>query len=230
MEYVSIDNAIAFAKSIVKGADDINVNVWRDWVYECVQDLGYSNSDLNVCALTPTNSTAKLPDGLRHIAEIALFNSSNQQLAHQFRAGKYRIYTDTRQQPAASAGNTTGTTLNNLIPVDVSTDRSHIHLGTNGSQVATILLRYFATPIDPATKMPMIREDERMPVALFIKYMEALRSNDNQSAIDAAEKRFFLAADRARAAKKMESMGYENAKTLKIDLMNVVPLNNLSKF
>jgi len=230
MEYVSIDNAIAFAKSIVKGADDINVNVWRDWVYECVQDLGYSDNDLQVCAIYPVNGAAKLPDGLRHISEIALFNSGNQQLNHQFRAGKYRIYTDTRQQPAASAGNTTGTTLNRLIPVDVSNDRYHLHLGTNGSEVTTILLRYFASPIDPATKLPMIREDERMACAYFIKYMEALKANDNQSAIDAAEKRFFLAADRARAAKKAESMTYEKAKTLKIDLMNLLPLNNLSKF
>lgn len=232
MEYLHVDNVTAFAKTIVKGADLADLNTWREWIYECVLDLGHSDNEIEVCALFPTNSTAALPKGCRQIVEVALFDSANQQLRHQFRAGKYRIYEDSRLLPAATAGTPPNSTnvINNLTPVDISNDRYHLHLGTNGSQVATILLRYFGCPIDPATKMPLIREDDRMACALFIKMMEALRANDNQSAIATAEQRYWREADRRRAAKKAESMTYEKAKTLKIDLMNLLPLNNLSKF
>lgn len=230
MKYVDINSVTAFAMTVCKGKNLADRNIWREWVYECVKDLGVSDDEIRVCTLYPKNGVAKLPDECRQIIELSLFDSSECNLAHQFRPGTTRIFTDTRQLPSASAGNTSNNTTNNLTPVDVSNDMYNIHLGTNGANVAKILIRYFAYPVDEVTNLPLIREEDRMACVYFIRYMESLRSNDNRSEIEQNQRTFFQEADRARARKKAESMTYDKAKTLMKDLMNLVPLNNLSKY
>jgi len=228
--YTSVDNVTAFAMTIVKGKDLADRNIWREWCYECVKDLGLSDNEIRVCTLYPKNGVAKLPTECRQIIELSLFDSADCNLLHQFRPGNTRIFNDTRQIPASSAGNTNSTSINNLIPVDVSNDFYSIHLGTNGSNVAKILIRYFAYPVDEVTNLPLIREDDRMACTYWIRYLESLRSNDNRSEIEQNKLLYFQEADRARARKKCESLTYDKAKTLMKDLMNLLPLNNLSKF
>lgn len=232
MQYASVDNVVAFAKTLVKDADTRNLNIWREWVYECVKDLGYGDSDLKVCALYPVDGRAALPKDCQQISEVAVFDASGCQLKHLFRSGKRRIYQDNRLLPQANAGSppNNNTTLNSLVPVDISNDRHFIFLGTNGSEVATILIRYYHYPVDEATGEILIHEEDRMTVCNFILMMEAIRAADNQSRIQLAQQTYFASADRSRARKKAESMTYENAKTLKAELMSLLPLNNLSKF
>lgn len=231
MSFVTLNQVTAFAMTIVKKANLADRNTWREWVYYCILDLGCSDNEIKTCVLYPKNGVAKLPDHCRQIIELSLFDNGNppQQLTHKYRAGKTRIYSDVRNLPAASTGGGTST-INNLIPVDVSNDEFSIHLGTNGDNVASIILRYFSYPIDEATKLPLIREEDMMACAYFIRFMEALRSNDNRSEIDQNQRLFFQEADRARARKKAESMTFEKAKTLMKDLMRLVPTNSLSQF
>lgn len=230
MKYVDINSVTAFAMTICKGKDLADRNIWREWVYECVKDLGVSDDEIRVCTLYPKNGVAKLPTECRQIIELSLFDSSDCNLLHQFRPGNTRIFNDQRLIPSASAGNTNNTVINNLIPVDVSNDLYNIHLGTNGSNVAKILIRYFAYPVDEITNLPLIREDDRMACAYWIRYLESLRSNDNRSEIEQNQKIYFQEADRARARKKCESMTYDKAKTLLKDMMRLLPINDLSKF
>lgn len=228
--YLTVEQVTAFALTVIKDKNTASRNIWREWIYQCVLDLGCSDNEIKVCVLYPKDGIAKLPEHCRQIIEVSLFDSSGCNLLHQFRPGKNRIYTDLRQLPSASAGNTNNTTVNNLIPVDVSNDEYSIFLGTNGSNVASIALRYFAYPIDDVTKMPLIREEDMMCILHYLRFMESLRSNDNRSEIEQNKQLFFQEADRARARKKSESMTFEKSKTLMKDLMNLLPLNNLSKF
>lgn len=230
MKYVDINSVTAFAMTICKGKDLADRNIWREWCYECVKDLGMSDDEIRVCTLYPKNGVAKLPDECRQIIELSLFDSADGNLLHQFRPGNTRIFNDARVSPVASAGNTTNTTANSSIPVDVSNDMYNIHLGTNGDNVAKILIRYFAYPVDEVTNLPLIREDDRMACAYFIRFMESLRSNDNRSEIEQNKLLFFQEADRARARKKCESLTYDKAKTLLKDMMRLVPINDLSKY
>lgn len=229
MKYVDINSVTALAMTICKGKDLADRNVWREWCYECVKDLGMSDDEIRVCTLYPKNGIAKLPRECRQIIELSLFDSSDCNLLHQFRPGNTRIFNDVRIAPSG-AGNTNNVTINNLIPVDVSNDMYNIHLGTNGDNVSKILIRYFAYPIDEVTNLPLIREDDRLACCYFIRYMESLRSNDNRSEIEQNQRTFFQEADRARARKKCESMTYDKAKTLWKDLMNLLPPTSLSKY
>lgn len=229
MKYVSLDEVTAFAMTVVKDADLSRRNIWRAWVYQAILDFGCSDNEIKTCVLYPKNGVAKLPEHCRQIIELSLFDDSNppQQLTHQFRPGKTRIFTDVRQLPTASTGSST---LNNFTPVDVSNDEFSIFLGTNGDNVASIIIRYFAYPIDEKTQLPLIREEDLMACVYFIRYMESLRSNDNRSEIEQNQRTYFMEADRARARKKCESMTYDKAKTLWKDMMRLVPINDLSKF
>lgn len=234
MNYVSIDNVTALAMTIVKGSDLADRNIWREWIYECVKDLGCSDNEIKTCVLYPHSGIAKLPIHCRQIIELSLFDNGNppKQLLHQFRPGKTRIFSDVRTIPSASAGATDAQNqqINALTPVDVSNDEFSIHLGTNGNNVASILIRYFAYPIDEKTGMPLIREEDMMACVYYIRYMEALRADDNRSKIQQDQITYFQEADRARARKKAESMTFDKAKTLMKDMMRLLPINDLSKF
>jgi len=231
MQFESISNIVAFTKTLTKDKDTADMNIWKEWAFESAKDLGFSDEDMKVCALYPKNSTVCLPKDCQVISEVSLFNSAGVQLAHKFRPGKYRIYSDVRIFPAPIAGQPTNTTtLNSLIPVDVSSDNYNIYLGTNGSEVSTILIRYYGYPVDEVSNEPLIHSEDRLCISYFILYMEALRANDNQSAIAMAEQRFYKEADRARARKKMSSMTPDKMHALQQWWMSIVVPNRINNF
>ena len=218
MAYVTINEVTALAQTVIKDSDERDRNVWNNWVYQCLLNLGIGDDEIKVVELLPQDFTALLPNDCRQILDISLFDSSGSQLAHSYRTGKQRIYTDTRLSRAA----TTGDTINDCVPVDVSNDAYAIHLGTNGDNVYKILLRYFAYPIDE-NGLPLIREEDQMACVYFIRYMQALRQDDNRSKIQQDQQTYFMEADRARARKKMESMTPEKAKSVMRQMISLLP-------
>jgi hypothetical protein len=218
-KYVPISEVTAFAQTIIKSADNMDRNIWKYWVYLALLNLGISDDDVKVCTLHPKEYAAGLPPDCRQIIEVSLFDANGNPLPHTFRAGKQRIYNDRRILREAS---TSETTINDLVPVDVSNDATHIHLGTNGSQVEHIVIRYFAYPLDQNGE-PMVAQEDVMACAYFIRYMTALREDDNRSKIEQDKMDWFREADRSRARKKMSSMAPDKAKTLMNQLMSRVP-------
>jgi len=218
-KYVPISEVTAFAQTIIKSGDNMDRNIWKYWTYLALLNLGISDDDIKVCTLHPKEFAAALPPDCRQIIEVSLFNSAGYQLAHTFRAGKQRIFTDRRLREEAS---TTDVTLNDLVPVDVSNDNTHIHLGSNGDSVEHIVVRYFAYPLDQNGD-PMVAEEDVMACAYYIRYLTALREDDNRSKIEQDKMDWFREADRARARKKMNSMTPDKAKTLMNQLMSRVP-------
>lgn len=215
--YVSLDHVVSFSKTIIKDADSIDINTFREWVYYSLLFLGISDDELDVAELIPQNSIAALPPHCRHIYELSLFDSAGNQLNHKFRTGKVRIFSDNRSNVVG--GN----------PIDVSNDRNNIILGTNGGVVGKILIRYFKYPLDE-NGQPLIREDDVIACAHFVKYMKALRDDENQSKIAQYDSLWKLHADKAKAAKKMNSMTPEKAKTILAEGMRHIPQFNQSMF
>lgn len=225
--YIGIDEVTATAQTVVKTADSMDRNIWKSWIYIALLDLGISDDEIKVAELTPKDLLAKLPDGCRQIIDVAVYDASGLELRNKFRAGRSRIHADRRILPAAS---TSSTTLNSLVPVDISNDENYIHLGTNGSEVATIVVRYFAYPIDQ-NGQPMVREEDIMACVHFIKYMQAMRDDDNQSKREQFRIDWAREADRARARKKMSSMTPAKTKTLMSSLMKAVtPFTTINDF
>lgn len=224
--YLSIDNVVAFSKTIVKSANNVDTNLWKDWIYQSLLYYGIGDDEIDVAELTPKDLLAPIPQECRVILELSLFDSGGNQLSHKYRGGKQRIYTDARLSTTSVGGSSN---LNDYVPVDVSSDAYNIVLGTNGSNVAKILIRYFKYPLDE-NGAPLIREEEQMGCALFVKYMMALREDENQSKISAAELRWKLEADRLKADKKTKSMSEEKAKQVLNHMLRLIPSFDKNQF
>ena len=227
MAYVTLDHVVSFANTLVKDADSISRNVWKDWIYTgAMLELGISDDEMDVAELTPKELLVPLPKNCRSIVELACYDSNGELLSHKFRTGIRRIFTDRRLIDTAT---TNAEDINSSVPVDVSNDDTNIVLGTNGSSVATILLRYFKYPLDENGN-PLIREEDVMACAYFIKFMQAMRDNSNRSEIEQYKQMWYMAADRAKARKKMASMTPEKAKTVLKDMLRLIPQYDQSQF
>jgi hypothetical protein len=216
--YLKLDNVTALAQTVIKDTDDRDRNIWKQWCYEALLQLGIGDEEIRVAELYPQNGIAPLPDDCRYVLEFSLFDSAGNQLKHLFRTGKTRIYNDTRVPRVAFATEEQ----ENCVPVDVSMDRTNVHLGTNGENVATIVMRYFAYPVDE-DGIPMIREEDAMACVYFIRYMHGLRQDDNRSKIAQDQQAWFMEADRARARKKMSSMSPDKARSILTELTSMLP-------
>lgn len=225
--YVGIDQVIAFAKTIVKDANNADTNVWRDWVYTgALLHLGVSDDEIDVAEVYPRNYIAPLPEHCRLILGLSLFDLQGKTLRHKYRAGKQRIYSDTRLAKTALGASTD---VNNSVPVDVSSDRYNLILGTNGDIVDKIVVRYFKYPLDDKGQ-PLIREEDIYACALFIKLMQAMRDDANRSAIGQYDAMWKQAADKAKAEKRMASLTPEVAKTIMKDSLRLIPQFNTQLF
>ncbi len=219
MGYTSLKEVTALAQTVIKEADDRDRNVWGAWVYQALLHLGVSDDEIKVIELEPEEGVAVLPPDCKHIIEVSLFDSSGNQLRHTFRGGKQRIFKDTRLAPVATTGSDD---VNQFIPVDVSANAYNIYLGTNGTNVALIEVRYFAYPVDESGNL-LIRDEDMMACVYFIRYMQALRNDDNRSKIAQDEQSWKIEADRARARKKMTSMSPDKARSLMTSLVSLLP-------
>lgn len=225
--YVDINFVTTFAKTIVKTANNADTNVWKDWVYTgALLHLGVSDNEIDTAEIRPKNFIAPLPEHCRSILALSLFDASGNPLKHKYRAGKQRIYTDHRLANTAIG---TPTDLNETVPVDVGSDAYNLILGTNGSIVDKILIRYFKYPLDQ-NGQPLIREEDVYACALFIKLMQAMRDNGNKSEIGLYDSMWKQAADKAKADKRMASLTPEVASTIVKDMMRLVPQFSTRQF
>lgn len=227
MNYITIDMLIARAQTTIPTSDAMDRNIWREWVWMGLQDLGISDEDVRTIVIYPKDGLAKKPDDMRSMIDLALYDASGNQLTHKFRTGGKRIHQDQRVYDAY--GITTGG-LTNEVPVDVSEDRWNIILGTNGDHVTNIIIRYFSYPIDPETNLPLIREDETMALVYFIRFMHAMRKDENRSEIAEKQRMWYQESDRVKARKKMESVTPEKARSIMRNWMRMIPSYNMQEF
>jgi hypothetical protein len=223
MNYVSLDEITSLARTFIGTSTEFDEILMKQWAWEALQDVGIAEDSIEVCTLIPKNLIANKPENCRALIDVALYDANGNQFYHVFRAGKKRIYTDTNIGSVINSD--TGEVI--VARVDVSEDRNCIILGTNGADVASIMIRYFSYPID-AKGLPMIREDEKMAIVYFIRFAWAMRKNDNRSEIEQNRQMWLLESDRARARKK--NITDEKVKTIIKSWMRLIPDFRFSKF
>lgn len=230
MSLVSVDEVIATAQSTMKDADSMSKLIWRQWVcLLAIPELGISSEDVKVVTLYPNNFTVPKPDDLKVLIDIACYDANGCELKHKFREGNKRIYPDVRLLRTAIVSPPETQTLNGLIPVDVSQDPYSVNLGTNGDKVAAIVMRYYTYPTSD-DGLPLIRQEEVLPILFFLDYMWAKRSNENQSEILSKQQTWFRAADKIKAQKKMWGVTNEVMKTVVNNWMRLIPQMNYELF
>lgn len=231
MQYVPLDTVVARAISVV-GDDNDNelMKLYaREWVWMAVIDLPVTEDNVKVCNIAAKNLMLKKPDDMRRFLEISLYDANGCYVPHMFHAGKKRIYPHFNR--FHNHHTATGTTNNHHIhcePVDLSEDQFAFIIGTNGSDVAGGMIRYFAYPIDK-DGLPMVREEDVMTCVYFVRFMASMKKNDNRSAIQQNELLFKQEADRARAKRKSNRSEDEN-KTITSIMTRMIPSFNRHSF
>ncbi len=223
MQYVSADEVIDTASSVIATATEQDKAFMLQWLWEGLQQLGVSEEQIQVCTLIPKNCIAKKPADLRMLLDISLYDSQGLLIPSVFRSGKKRIYPIQPPTNVIVSDNT-------IIPlwIDVSEDLNNIILGSNAANtVAVIGIRYFAYPLD-AQGRPMVRQDETMALIYFLRFMWSLRKNDNRSEIDQNRNMWLLESDRTRAKKKM--VPQEELKTIARAWRSLIPNLNDNQF
>lgn len=224
MTYVTLEEVVALARTTIGTSDKQDEPLFKQWAWEGLQDVGLSTDSIEVCTLKPKNFIAGKPENCRALIDIALYDANGNEFAHSFKAGKKRIYPN-RTFPLSILA-TDGLTQIPTI-VDVSEDRFNIIIGSNGSHVTAIMIRYWSYPVD-ANGLPLIQEDEKMALVHFIKWMWSMRKNDNRSEIEQNRQTWYLASDRARAKKK--NISNETVKTIVRNWMQLINKTNFQQF
>jgi hypothetical protein len=225
MQYLTIDEVLAEAMSIVKDKAE-HEGVARQWIWTNLMQTGVSEDELEVTTIKPKNLIAKKPKNCRRIKNIALFDSAGGEIPFVFRSGKTRMY-----YPIDNSITTTTVDGEEQVDygyVDVSEDRFNIVLGTNATDVDLVAIRYYSLPLD-ASGDPMVQEVEKLSCIFYVRWMIALRQNENQSQIQLDEIRWKQEVDRARAAKKSQ-ISEDTKDTIAREWLRHIPSYNHRKF
>jgi hypothetical protein len=217
---IPLDETVALAKSICIDATEQDEALFKQWIWEGIKSLGVSEDDIKACTVGAKNFLAKKPEDCRRLIDVALYDAAGCQLNHVFHSGRKRIYPAQGNVIASGTG-----TL--ALWIDVSEDAYNIVIGSNGTDVSAVAIRYFSYPLD-TNGFPLIREDESLPLAYFCKFMYSLRKNENQSEIQSNEFRWKLNCDIARAKKKLVSN--EMLKTIASNWSSLIPNLNPNRF
>lgn len=210
MQYLTIDEVLAEALSIVKDKAEHEA-VARQWIWTNLMQTGVSEDELEVTTIKPKNLLARKPKNCRRIKNIALFDAAGCEIPFTFRSGKTRIFTDTECDG-----------------VDVSEDKYNIVLGTNAEDVDLVAIRYYTLPLD-ANKDPLVQECEKLSCIFYVRWMIALKNDDNMSKIQMDEIRWKQEVDRARAAKKSQ-ISEDTKDTIAREWLRLIPSFNHRKF
>lgn len=222
MNHVSLNSVIAEAISITPDTDASDWSIARQWGMTALSQLGVAEDEIAVCSITAKNLILKKPKDMRQYIEMALYDVNGCWIPHIFRAGKKRIYPDSRIDTSTDE-------IPRIVSVDVSEDKNAFYLGTNGTDVSYATVRYYSYPLDD-NGFPMIREDEKFAIMCYIRWAKSAKKNENQSEIANNWTQWAWQCDRAMAHKKASGMSNDKAKTIARAWVSLLPNFNYNKF
>lgn len=181
-QFVSIDETIDTAISFIEGADSVDRNIFKQWAYLALRQIGPSKAWFKDATLYPDDFTLRKPDDCYKLVDVALFTSIGQELSYAYRGTGTRIHN--ANQPAVVNANSTGFAITSVI--DLSEDSYYLHLGSTqdqaGSLVSYAKIKYLQLPIDE-NGQPKIPEGQVFAIAMFIVWRWISKSQ-NRSGID----------------------------------------------
>lgn len=214
MNFVTLDETVATAASTIADANSQFRLIARQWICRlALPQLGISEDDVKTVTLYPTSLAVPKPSDMRALLDISLFDANDRPLDHKFRYGAKRIYRDTRTAIGAVVDGGDSVSTTGAIPIDLGMDNYSFHLGTNGADVAAMIVRYYAYPTDD-NGLPLIREDEMLALAFFCRFMWSVRNNAPLNVREMDRMQWATQCDMIRARKKMASLSPEHMKQI----------------
>jgi hypothetical protein len=229
-QLVDFEEVVADAVSILGYVEDAELakNFCRQWVWEGLKKLSISQDEIEVVKVDVKNFLIKKPKYMRKFEDIALYDSADNHIQHVFHSGKKRIYPNI-EAISYTENEDTDEEVTYYTPVDVSESRDSFVIGTNGSQVAYALIRFYSLPLD-ANGLPIIREYETDALSLFCRWRWSMRKNENQSEINSNKIAWYEAKDWTIAHKKVNESSNEQKKQMAALRSRPLPNFNRSRF
>jgi hypothetical protein len=162
-QFISVEDVVANAQSVIPDADDKATNIMKQWVYLGVREIGVTLEDIKVAELYPEDNSVRKPHDIVIIDDIALLDAQGNEYQYHYRGPGKRIHTST--EPTSD------------YPVDISEDDYYIHLGSTGSGITRVVIRYYSLPIDEHGDIK-IKQDYLVPLIDYLTYMWARRNKD----------------------------------------------------
>lgn len=191
--YLTIAETSAFCLTTCKGATAEDRHLFIPWIVAAMRDIGSNRDWVKTEVIYPKDFAVAKPGNLVSTIDLALYDSSDQELVYKYQSGKTRIHTNRF--------------LNNIVNdgegiIEVSEDGFYFYLSSNATNVAYILVRYFGMPIDQ-DGYPMIKEDNLLAYHAFCRMMWAMRQDDNRSKIEQETYNWYRERDRVKGNNKM---------------------------
>src|SRR5690606_27984393 len=92
VRFLSLDEVVANAMSIIPGAKKEMRPYFDQWAWLALRQIGPTKEHVNVATLTLEDLSFKKPDDFVAAIDIALFDSSNNEIKYHLRSGKQRIH------------------------------------------------------------------------------------------------------------------------------------------
>ena len=232
-QYISFDEVVSESILTIglSGDDELAKNIARTFIWRGLQKLGSSDDQLEVCQADAKNLLIKKPK-MKRFEAIALFDVNDNFIPHIFHSGVKRIYPNTESYSynvVTDEGTDDEETTTYYAPVDLSENRNSFVIGTNGTNVAYALIRYWGYPLD-ANGLPLIQECEVEALTLYVRFKWSQRKNENQSEIAANKMDWMQAADWTIAHKKSVDNHGERKKQQAALLNRMIPNFNRSRY
>lgn len=172
--FSTLDEATALAMTYTPSATTEDRLLFRTWVHQALMQIGPTSHWVKIATLTPKNGSFEKPKDMASPISIALYAGDTEVSYTYHQSAGGRIHTnryDIHENVVDSE----------LVGrVDLSDDAYYYHLGDNGSMVTSMMIRYYAMPVDRNGEL-LIPEDNLFACAMFCKWSWSMRKGDNQS-------------------------------------------------
>jgi hypothetical protein len=194
---LTVDEATSSVMTIVKEATTEDRLLFKQWIGECLLNMGPVSSWRKACVINPKDGSFRKPSDLSATIDIALFDASDSEVPFNF-----ILNSPARIHPDRFVVNAT---IPSIMPtmVDLSEDIYYFHLGGSGSSsVIGAKLVYLAMPVD-REGFPYIPESNLDAYKMYCNWMWSLRERSSQSSIAQAYQMWLQERSIAKGKNKM---------------------------
>jgi len=210
--FVSINEIVANAATIIKDARKEDRNLFRQWAYLAERAIGHSKTSEKVYETTIQDLCFAKPLDYATAIDLSILDSQGTGLKYTYRGPSRRIHPSTGMDE-----------LHNKT-IDVYEDAHFFNLGSRGDIAHSARLRYYAYPIDDEGEL-LVPEDHLQAIMWYIRWMWEWRKSENPRMMQLAEREWSFQHDKARSKNKMPDMlrGKEIAKNYSSMIDKLMP-------
>jgi hypothetical protein len=150
MNYLSIDEVVAYAAEALSAQDSRDLAVFRTWAYQAEREIGPGLGHIREEEIAVCDKAVKKPDTLASLIEVELYDAEGRRLSYRYELG----------------GQAQG--------MEVSEDAHFLFLGDALAPAVMARLKYYALPMDERCQ-PLLRETSLSAITAFIEFMYAKR-------------------------------------------------------